>query len=77
MIARFQHSVQWLAADDVAQEAECERMSRRRHDGTCEWINKLSQMRQWLKDDTKDSLLWLSGKPGAGIIFVYVLMLGR
>lgn len=71
-IARLQHSVEWLAVDDTLQETEYERMSRRRHTGTCEWIDGLSQMRKWLKDDTKHSLLWLSGKPGAGIIFFYV-----
>lgn len=69
-ITRLRHSVEWLAVDDTAQETEYERMSCRRHEGTCEWIERLSQMRHWLKDDTKHSLLWLSGKPGAGIIFL-------
>ncbi len=67
-IARLQSSVEWLAVDDIVQEIECERMSRRRYDGTCEWIDKLPQMKNWLRNDTKYSLLWLSGKPGAGMI---------
>jgi hypothetical protein len=71
-IARFQHSVEWLACDDTAQETEFERMSCRRHEGTCEWIDKLSQMKRWFKDDTKHSLLWLSGKPGAGMSSSFV-----
>ena len=67
-IAMLQSSMEWLAADDMLQETEYERMSRRRHDGTCEWINRLPQMRNWLRDDTRNSLLWLSGKPGAGMM---------
>jgi hypothetical protein len=71
-ILRVQHSIEWISIDDIAQETECEGMSRQRHEGTCEWINGLSQMKSWLKDDTKHSLLWLSGKPGAGIICDYL-----
>lgn len=67
-IARLQHSIEWLSVDDTAQETEYERMFRRRHEGTCEWIERLPQINNWLKDDTKHPLLWLSGKPGAGIM---------
>lgn len=67
-IARLQSSVEWLAVDDMLQETEYERMSRRRHDGTCEWIDGLPQMKNWLRNDTRHSLLWLSGKPGAGMM---------
>ena len=67
-IARLQHSVEWLSVDDTVQETEYERMSRRRHEGTCEWIDEVAQMKSWLKDDIRHPLLWLSGKPGAGVI---------
>jgi transposase len=70
-IARLQHSVEWLSVDDTVQETEYERMSRRRHDGTCEWIYRVVQMNNWLKNDTKHPLLWLSGKPGAGMMSMY------
>jgi len=67
-IARLQHSIEWLSVDDTVQETEYERMSHRRHDGTCEWINRLPDLMNWLKNDTKHPLLWLSGKPGAGMM---------
>lgn len=66
--ARVQQSVEWLSIDDTAQETEYERMSRRRHDGTCEWIDGTVQLKNWLKTDTRNPLLWLSGKPGAGMM---------
>ena len=66
--ARLQSSIEWLAVDDEVQETEYERMSRRRHVGTCEWIDELTQMKNWLKNDTRHPLLWLSGKPGAGMM---------
>jgi hypothetical protein len=65
-ITRLQQSVQWLSVDDTLQETEYERISRRRHDGTCEWIDGTFQLKNWLRDDSRNSVLWLSGKPGAG-----------
>jgi hypothetical protein len=67
----LQHSVEWLSVDDTVQETEYERMSRRRHEGTCEWIDGVAQMKNWFKNDTKHTLLWLSGKPGAGMMSLY------
>jgi hypothetical protein len=65
-ISHLQHSLAWLTVDETIQEAELERISRRRHDKTCEWITKESRMKAWLKDDAQNMLLWLNGKPGAG-----------
>ncbi|PVH68513.1 hypothetical protein DL98DRAFT_599456 [Cadophora sp. DSE1049] len=33
---------------------------------TCGWVLKQPQMESWLKDDAKNTVLWLSGMPGAG-----------
>lgn len=65
-VVQLQHSLEWLSNDDKIQEAEKERLSIRRHDQTCEWVTKEPKMKAWLKDDMKQPILWLSGKPGAG-----------
>jgi hypothetical protein len=65
-IAQLQHSITWLSVDDSIQENELDRISRRRHDETCQWVAKESSLKSWITDDTKSHLLWLNGKPGAG-----------
>jgi hypothetical protein len=65
-ISRLQDVINWLSVEDNTQEKEYERMIRSRHDGTCEWIHEVPELKAWLKDDTRNQLLWLSGKPGAG-----------
>lgn len=65
-ITRLQHAVAWLAVDDKTQEENLERISNRRHDETCVWIAKNGQFISWCRDDGKNPVLWLSGKPGAG-----------
>ncbi|KAF8859961.1 PLU-1-domain-containing protein [Acephala macrosclerotiorum] len=65
-IARLQHSITWLSVDDRDQEMYYDRISTRRHDETCEWVMRQSHMKSWMRDDTNDPVLWLSGKPGAG-----------
>ncbi|KAH7409681.1 hypothetical protein BKA64DRAFT_404683 [Cadophora sp. MPI-SDFR-AT-0126] len=74
-IARLQHAVAWLNVDDKTQEDNYERISNRRHDETCVWIEKNDQLISWSRDDGKNPVLWLSGKPGAGksVICSYIL----
>ncbi|CAG8952745.1 hypothetical protein HYFRA_00008989 [Hymenoscyphus fraxineus] len=65
-ISQFQHSIAWLGVDERVQEPEYERLSKRRHDKTCEWIVKEANFEDWIRDDLKRSCLWLDGKPGSG-----------
>jgi hypothetical protein len=65
-IARLQHSAAWLSVDDGDQEVQYERISARRHDETCEWVMRQSQVQCWMGNDAKHPIFWLSGKPGAG-----------
>jgi hypothetical protein len=65
-IMQLQHSMTWLSIDDEVQETEYDRISQRRHKGTCGWILEEPQMRAWITQDTKYPVLWLSGKPGSG-----------
>jgi hypothetical protein len=66
-ILQLQHSVSWLDVDEKVQDTALERISRRRHDKTCEWIFLDPQMRAWLEGDNRHRLLWINGKPGAGM----------
>ena len=66
-LAQLQASVLWLAADDKKQEAERLRRSGMKHPGTCAWIAQVPEMKSWLQDDSLDSIIWLNGKPGAGM----------
>jgi hypothetical protein len=66
-ISRLQHAVAWLSVDDRDQEEHYERVSRRRHDETCKWIMRETRIDSWIRNDTKHPVLWLNGKPGAGM----------
>ena len=70
-IARLQHSIAWLSVNDGDQEVHYDRISHRRHDETCEWIMRQSEMQFWTGDGTKYPILWLSGKPGAGTLQIF------
>jgi hypothetical protein len=65
-ISQLRHCHAWLSVDNKVQETVYERTSNRRHDRTCEWILKESQLKNWIKDDARRPCLWLEGKPGAG-----------
>ncbi|KAH6703303.1 hypothetical protein BKA61DRAFT_636254 [Leptodontidium sp. MPI-SDFR-AT-0119] len=65
-IARLQHSIAWLSVDDKTQEDNYERISDRRHNETCHWIANNGEFLSWRRDDGKNPVLWISGKPGAG-----------
>ncbi|KAH6714004.1 hypothetical protein BKA61DRAFT_428897, partial [Leptodontidium sp. MPI-SDFR-AT-0119] len=65
-ISRLQHSIAWLSVDDKTQEDNYEKISNQRHDETCLWIAKNDQFVSWRRDDGKNPVLWISGKPGAG-----------
>jgi len=65
-LARKRHAVAWLSENVRDQEEHYERISSRRHDDTCKWVVRQSQMEVWMRSDRKAPLLWLNGKPGAG-----------
>jgi hypothetical protein len=74
-ISQLQHSLAWLSMDEKIQETEYERMSKRRHDRTCEWLAHEPQLKHWIKDDEKRPCLWLEGKPGSGTMSLHAEML--
>lgn len=73
-IMQIQNSIAWLSVDKHLQEADFERTASRRHDGTCRWIVDKPEMKAWVENDAKCSILWLSAKPGGGellLTFIY------
>ena len=67
-LSQFQNSITWLAADGKKQEAERYRKSTNKHFGTCKWIGQVPVMKRWLEDDISEPVVWLNGKPGAGML---------
>jgi hypothetical protein len=68
--SQLRHSVAWLSHDENFQETEYERISKRRHDRTCEWVANDPPLKGWMKDDPKHLCLWLNGKPGSGTLLL-------
>jgi len=61
--------LQWFSAADTTDlDQEQFTYTRREYHGSGNWILKNEKIRNWLEDDTPvSSMLWLNGKPGAGI----------
>lgn len=74
MVSRLQHSIAWLAIDEKVQETTYDKTSKRRHDVTCQWVADEPQLKSWLKDDAKNSCLWINGKPGSGMANLFTKM---
>lgn len=69
-ITQLRHAMEWLAIDAEEQDWNLERISRRRHNSTCQWISKEPQIKSWLKNDSSSPIIWLNGKPGAGTLIL-------
>lgn len=67
----------WLSAAEDTQEEQLERLSDKRQPETCDWVLSDPQMRPWIEDDCGDSVLWMTGIPGAGKSFLCSLIVGH
>jgi hypothetical protein len=61
-------SLAWLKLADEQQDDELERLSSKRHKGTCQWILKNHLFQNWKEDRNSGQILWVKGIPGAGEI---------
>jgi hypothetical protein len=59
-------SIAWLKVADEQREEDLERLSSKRHKGTCEWVTKDPLFQAWKDDGHSDPILWVKGIPGAG-----------
>ena len=64
----------WLSADEDGQEEYLHRLSDQRQLGTCDWILSEPCVSDWIEDDLKDPILWMTGIPGAGKSFLCSLL---
>jgi hypothetical protein len=69
--ARRKHRevLQWLsAAETTESDQQRYRETRRQYSGTGDWILENEKVKNWREEDTPiSSILWMNGKPGAGM----------
>lgn len=61
--------LQWFsAAETIRFDQENYSATRRQYSGTGDWILENEKVKNWIEEDTPiSSILWMSGKPGAGM----------
>lgn len=62
----FRKVLDWLSAAEDSQEEYLHTLAEKRQLETCDWILKDDQMFSWIEDEMGDSILWMTGIPGAG-----------
>jgi hypothetical protein len=67
---KIQKVLAWLGTDDILPADILERRIRGCLPGSCDWFAQHKATQLWLGDSAKNPLLWLCGKPGAGM-FIY------
>jgi hypothetical protein len=68
--AKIQKVLAWLGTDDTLPADILERRIQGCLPGSCDWFVQHKATQLWLGDSAKNPLLWLCGKPGAGM-FIY------
>lgn len=56
----------WLSVAEDIQEERLHKLADERQPGTCNWIVDDDQVFSWIEDEKGDSILWMTGIPGAG-----------
>ena len=69
--SQLQSVLNWLDIKDDEQENELEKLTRRCHPGSCNWIVKNAKLKSWMRFGLDQSILWLKGKPGSGMSFLF------
>lgn len=59
-------SIAWLKVADEQQDDELQKLSDKRHEGTCEWVFNNPLFQSWKDDAHAEPILWVKGIPGAG-----------
>ncbi|MCJ1426586.1 hypothetical protein MMC29_004489 [Sticta canariensis] len=62
----FPEVLGWLSAAEDSQEEYLHTLAEKRQLETCDWILKDDQMFSWIENEMGDSILWMTGIPGAG-----------
>lgn len=57
----------WLGFNGAPAEDELDKLSRECLRGSCDWIVHNANVKLWLASGKSNKLVWLHGKPGAGM----------
>ncbi|KAK2755707.1 hypothetical protein FQN54_005857 [Arachnomyces sp. PD_36] len=63
---QFQAVLAWLDAKDDLQEDELDRLAALAHTRSCDWIENHRAAKPWICPGSRNLVLWIKGKPGAG-----------
>ncbi|KAH0541368.1 hypothetical protein FGG08_004132 [Glutinoglossum americanum] len=72
-VTQLRAALSWLEVKDgeqIEQEDELDRQYSLHHAHSCDWIQKNSKARSWMRLGEDELVLWLNGKPGAVIRFL-------
>ncbi|GIJ89554.1 DNA-directed RNA polymerase II subunit RPB1 [Aspergillus pseudoviridinutans] len=65
-MSQLQAVYNWLQVKDWEQEDELDRLHSLQHKDSCDWIFQNHKTRSWIRTGSEESVVWLTGKPGAG-----------
>jgi hypothetical protein len=65
--SRLQSVLAWLDVKD-GQEDELDRLCGLQYEGSCSWVFANNKIRRWREAGRENPVVWLTGKPGAGIL---------
>lgn len=74
-VTQLQAALKWLDIKDEEQEDELERQYEFVHQHSCDWVQRKEPARSWMSLGTTQPVLWLTGKPGAGMCFIQTFWL--
>src|SRR5205814_2356372 len=68
--SQLQDTIGWLAVEDRLQADDLDRLWKRRQQGTGDWVFKNLEFSRWIDENGGESVLWLKGIPGAGMLYL-------
>jgi len=59
--------IAWLGIEPLSQGSYCEQLLRDCLPESCDWVPKHPKLIPWLQTGSKTPVVWVHGKPGAGM----------
>lgn len=64
---QFRAVMTWFDVKDYQQDDILNNLIDKSHPGTTAWLLSHAEVTAWLSGSSKNSVLWLTGKPGSGV----------
>jgi hypothetical protein len=64
--AKVRNVLEWLRSNESSPEETHERHCQHSLPNSCDWFVQQDDIRVWQGDGSKNAVVWLTGKPGAG-----------